>query len=236
MYSMNYSNVKQIISRDETKPISILLLSVIITAVHKCFGSIEFANKSLPGISQHNAVMYLYLSTFVLFGIIPLLIIKLGFNESIKDYGLNIGNWEKGLKFIAIIFPLIVLVVLYPSLNDKELTNFYPQSKDAGSSIISFIKFEAIHILLFYSGWEIFFRGFILFGLRKYVGDAMAICIQIIPSCLWHLGMATGEIFASILGGVIFGILALKTRSILYPFILHFLIGVALDLLIVLSI
>ena len=235
MNTLNILNIRHVIPRDELKPISILFLSVLILAAHKSFGTIQFANQILSGISEYHAVIYLFITTFVLLGAFPYLIIKVVFKESAREYGLTIGDWQKGLKLIVILFPLIALFVLFPSIYNQEMVSFYPQSKEISTSTTLFLKFEAIRVLLFYTGWEFFFRGFMLFGLRKYVGDAMAICIQIIPSCLWHIGMPTGEIFASIFGGVLFGIMALKTGSILYPYILHCLIGLTLDLFIVLS-
>jgi membrane protease YdiL (CAAX protease family) len=235
MISLNILNIKHAIPRDELKPISILFISVLILAVHKTFGSIPFAQQIFSGTSEYGAVIYMFLSTFILLGLAPLFLINLGFKESITNYGLIIGDWKTGLKIIAVLFPVISLFVLYPSIYNQEMVNFYPQSKEAAGSIKLLLKFEAIRILFFYTGWEIFFRGFMLFGLRKYVGDAMAICIQIIPSCLWHIGMPAGEIFASIFGGILFGMMALKTGSILYPYILHCLIGLTLDLFIVLN-
>jgi len=235
MNALNILNIKHEIPRDELKPISILFLSVLILAVNKSFGSIQFAQQIFPGISENNSVIYMFVSTFILLGIMPLFLINIVFRESIKEYGLCIGDWKMGLKITAIVFPVIAVFVLYPSIYNQEMVNFYPQSKEVLGSTKIFIKFEAIRIFLFYTGWEIFFRGFMLFGLRKHVGDAMAICIQIIPSCLLHIGMPTGEIFASIFGGILFGMLALKTGSILYPYILHCLIGLTLDLIIVLS-
>jgi membrane protease YdiL (CAAX protease family) len=232
---MNVLNIKHVIPKNELKPISILFFSVLILAAHKSFGTVQFANQILPEISDYSAVIYMFISTFILLAVFPYLLINLSFKEMPKDYGLIIGDWKKGLKLIAILFPLIAVFVLYPSIYNQEMVSFYPQSKKIVNSTNLFLKFEAIRIILFYTGWEIFFRGFMLFGLRKYVGDAMAICIQIIPSCLWHIGMPTGEIFASIFGGLLFGIMALKTRSILYPYILHCLIGITLDLFIVLS-
>lgn len=235
MHTLNTLNIRHVIPKEELKPIAILFLSVLILAVHKCFGSIQYAYNTFPGISEYNAVIYMFISTFILLGLLPIILIRFVFNESLKDYGIILGDWKKGIKYVSIIFLPIAIFVLYPSIYNREMLNFYPQSKEVINSTNLLIKFEAIRILLFYTGWEIFFRGFMLFGMRKYVGDAMAICIQIIPSCLWHIGMPTGEIFASIFGGIIFGVMALKTGSILYPYILHCLIGFGLDLFIILS-
>lgn len=99
----------------------------------------------------------------------------------------------------------------------------------------SILLVELLRGLLFYTAWEFFFRGFLLFGLQKDFGIWAAICIQTIPSCLWHIGLPTGEIFASIAAGILFGILAVRTRSILWAFLLHLLIGVGTDLFIVMT-
>jgi membrane protease YdiL (CAAX protease family) len=235
MNALNILNIKHVIPKDELKPMSILFSSVLILAAHKSYGTIQFAKQILPDISEYSAVIYMFVSIFILLGILPYFLITVVFKESAKEYGLTTGDWGKGLKLIAIIFPIIAAFVLYPSIYNQEMVSFYPQSKEIATSSSLFLKFEAIRIFLFYTGWEFFFRGFMLFGLRKYVGDAMAICIQIIPSCLWHIGMPTGEIFASIFGGILFGMIALRTGSILYPYILHCLIGITLDLFIVLS-
>lgn len=122
---------------------------------------------------------------------------------------------------------------MYPSSQIPEIRASFPLDKGAGDSILAFLKLQVLRGLLFYSAWEFFFRGFILFGLRKYTGDWMAICIQVIPSSMWHIGMATPEVFSSILAGLLFGILAIRTRSIFWCFLLHYFIGIFLDIFII---
>jgi len=177
----------------------------------------------------------MFLTAFLLLGIIPLIIMKIGFNEQLAEYGITLGNVKTGFFLIAILYPLISILLLFPSSNTKEMIAFYPLDKEATTSIKAFVEYELLRAILFYTAWEFFFRGFMLFGLKKYVGNWLAICIQTIPSCLWHIGMPAGEIFASIFGGIMFGLIALKTKSIFYPLILHILIGLTLDLLIILQ-
>jgi membrane protease YdiL (CAAX protease family) len=59
-----------------------------------------------------------------------------------------------------------------------------------------------------------------------------AILIQTISSSLIHLGKPEGEILGSIIVGIIFGAIAIRTRSFLYVFILHATIGVLTDIFI----
>jgi len=181
------------------------------------------------------ASFYMFLTTFVVLGIFPLLIARFIFRNRLTDYGLKLGNWKAGLPITSLLFLIIGVLLLLPSSQTAEMQNFYPLHKGVSHSVASFLQFELLRVLFFYTAWEFFFRGFMLFGLRRYTGDWLAICIQTIPSCLWHIGMPTGEIFASIAGGILFGILAIRTGSILWPLFLHCLIGIGLDLLIVIT-
>jgi membrane protease YdiL (CAAX protease family) len=63
----------------------------------------------------------------------------------------------------------------------------------------------SLFYLLYYLGWEFFFRGYMQFGLRRRLGDWNAILIQTLASCLLHIGKPDTEIFSSILGGIVWG-------------------------------
>jgi membrane protease YdiL (CAAX protease family) len=218
----------------EKRDITVLLiLAALIPALHRGFGSIEFARRTFPSVSAFGSAAYMFIAAFVLMGIIPLVIIRCVFREDLRDYGMGVGDWRKGLPATAALLILISVVLLLPSSQTGEIRSFYPFDKNAADSIVSFFRFEALRVLFFYTAWEFFFRGFLLFGLRRAFGDWEAILIQTIPSCLWHIGMPTGEILGSIAGGILFGVLALRTRSILWVFLLHSIIGVVLDVFII---
>jgi membrane protease YdiL (CAAX protease family) len=72
-------------------------------------------------------------------------------------------------------------------------------------------------------GWEFFFRGFLLFGLMRVMGPT-AVLAQAVPFALAHLGKPEAETITTIFGGALFGWLAWRTRSFLYPFLLHWFI------------
>lgn len=219
----------------QKKPTIILLSSAVLVTIHCYFGSIGFAQSS-PAISGFiNPVTYMFLSAFILFGLIPVLTVKLVFRETLESYGVRIGDWKFGLKSTMILFPPILFLLLLPSSQMAEMRSFYPFDRNITSFSPQFFHMEISRGILYYAAWEFFFRGFMLFGLRNYVGDWMAICIQVIPQCLWHIGMPSGEIFSSILGGILFGYLALKTGSIIWPFLLHYLISLGMDFLIILT-
>lgn len=220
------------------KPFYALLLSALIPTLHVYFGSREFFIVNFNHIIvdqdalEYYSVLYLFITAFVLMGIFPALIIKLIFKQNLNDYGVRLGEWKIGLKSVFILFPIITLLFLLPAAYQKEMQNFYPLYRPALENFTYLMNIEIQRGIIYYLAWEFFFRGFMLFSLRDYVGDWFAILIQTIPSCLWHIGYPTGEIIMSIPGGIMFGIIAIRTKSIFYPFLLHWLIGFTTSLLI----
>jgi len=69
-------------------------------------------------------------------------------------------------------------------------------------------------------GWEFFFRGFILFAFARKFG-ANAIWLQAVPFALAHIGKPEIETLSTIFGGFGLGWIAYRTRSFVYPFLLH---------------
>lgn len=232
---LNILNPIQLYKSEQVKPTVILVLSALLLTVHRYFGSMEFIRRVSPSISEFGAAVYMFGALFILLGLVPLVIIRFFFKQPFREYGLRLGDWRRGLTLVVILFILISVLFVFPGSRTKEMTTAYPFDKSAGDSVWTFIRFELIRVMLFYTAWEFFFRGFMLFGLRDTVGDWLAICIQTVPSCLWHIGLPAGEIFASIAAGFLFGILAVRTRSLLWPFLLHSLLGVGLDFFIVTS-
>ena len=73
-------------------------------------------------------------------------------------------------------------------------------------------------------GWEFFFRGFLLFTYARRFG-ADALWLQAVPFALAHIGKPSIETLSTIFGGFAFGWLAYRTRSFLYPFLVHWFIS-----------
>lgn len=224
-----------LVRTDEIKPTIILILSALLLTIHRYFGSMEFALQTFSSPSSLGAALFMFSAAFMLLAMVPLAVVLFIFREPLKDYGLKLGDWKLGLYGTVILFPLIAGTLLFPASQTMEMIDFYPLDREAGASAIAFLRFELSRGILFYTAWEFFFRGFMLFGLRHHVGDWLAICIQTIPSCLWHIGMPSGEIISSIAGSILFGVLAVRTQSILWPFLLHYLIGIGLDYFIVIT-
>lgn len=73
-------------------------------------------------------------------------------------------------------------------------------------------------------GWEFFFRGFIVFAYARKMG-ANALWLQAMPFALAHIGKPEAEALSTIFGGFVFGWIAYRTRSFLYPFLIHWFVA-----------
>ena len=68
--------------------------------------------------------------------------------------------------------------------------------------------------------WEFFFRGWLLSSLGRKFG-AEAVWLQIVPFALMHLGKPELEQISTLIGGAFFGLLAWRTKSFVYGWLLH---------------
>jgi len=87
--------------------------------------------------------------------------------------------------------------------------------------------------LAYYVGWELLFRGVLLFGLERRFGFAAANMIQTALSVIAHFGRPVTETLAALPAGLAFGGIAHRTRSIWYVVIIHLVVGAAQDWFIV---
>lgn len=176
---------------------------------------------------------FVYFSLFLF--VIPVIVILLLFPhplETLKNLGFQPGNYQLGLKIILISMPLCLLSS-YIAANDPRLKKYYPFSKNACRNLKTFALYEMFYLFLYYLAWEFTFRGVILFSIAGMMADAkgilIAIFIQTIISTVFHLGHPDTEIFSSLAGGIIFGIIAYATKSFFYSLFVHALIGILND-------
>ncbi|MBN1979497.1 MAG: CPBP family intramembrane metalloprotease [Anaerolineae bacterium] len=177
------------------------------------------------------SAIYEYSAAFLLMFVVPALIVKVAFKSSLRAFGFRVGDARWGLRLVAIALPVLLLAAYVGSL-DPAVREEYPLAKGMIGHVSTFLIVEAFY-LIYYLGWEFLFRGFMLFGLEKY-GALAAILMQTIPSTIVHIGKPASESFAAIAAGLVFGYLAVRTRSIFYPLILHAAVGIGTDVFVAL--
>jgi membrane protease YdiL (CAAX protease family) len=226
-------------SGENRKPTLILLWTPVVLTLWRYYlaGSLfqgqPVSPAGLPASAPWAPELVGYLSSFVLLGLVSLALVALVFREPLSSYGLALGDWRFGLKALAVMLPVMVALSALASRR-PEFVAQYPVSRLVCASAAAFFA-HAVAYLAYYLGFEIFFRGLIQFGLRERLGDWNAILVQTALSCLVHVGKPSGEIFGAIVGGLAFGIVAFRSRSLLYVIVAHWVLGIALDLFICLG-
>lgn len=160
--------------------------------------------------SYHNITPSTEINQTVLFFVIPLLFIVLVFRESPRDYGLALGDWRAGLVItlggIALMTPVI-----------WSLAKLDPTSQSYYQGMTASLPWNTFFQIF---GWEFLFRGWITLGYARKFG-ANALWIQAVPFALMHIGKPEIETLSTVFGGFAFGWIAYRTRSFLYPFLIH---------------
>ena len=150
----------------------------------------------------------------ILYFIVPIAIIFLIFKEKPSDYGFQLGDWKLGLQLTLFGIILIAPVLWLVGHADISMQKYY---KD----LLPGLPWTTFADLF---GWEFIFRGWLLFGYAKKFGPE-ALWLQAVPFALVHIGKPEIETLSTIFGGFIFGWVAWKTKSFVYPFLIHWFVA-----------
>lgn len=180
--------------------------SVAITVLSTLLIIIDFYYPITPIVEIDRLALYL---------IIPLGVILFAFRQHPREYGFTLGDWKAGLTLtafgIAIAAPILWLTVSI----DPGMQAYYGRLWNLATPLRTFLD-------LF--GWEFFFRGFILFGYARVFKDH-ALWLHAVPFALAHLGKPGLETLSTIFGGFVFGLVAWRSRSFLYAFLIHWFVN-----------
>ncbi len=217
----------------DTKAAAILLVATVCYVLSKFEASGDFytahLTAALPFGRFHDLGSDLYWlgSSNVLFGLLPLLALWL-LREPFSEYGLGLGNRRFGLAtagvFLAVMLPLVAVAAKTPSF-----AGAYPLNGNAHRDWPHFWVYETLYVGYF-AGWELFHRGFLLFGLRRRIGN-LAIFVQALSFTLLHFTKPEPEVWGSIVAGVALGLLAVRARSVWYGALLHGSVAFFMDLI-----
>lgn len=155
-----------------------------------------------------------YWDRVILYLFIPLFFILFVFRENPREYGFTLGDWKAGLVITLAGILLMTPIIWYLGKSNPSMTDYYKSNLN-GLPWTTFLDLI---------GWEFFFRGWILFGYARKFGPE-ALWLQAVPFALAHMGKPEVETISTIFGGFAFGWVAWRTRSFLYPFMIHWFIA-----------
>lgn len=162
--------------------------------------------------------------------VVPALVVWFGLRDRLGRYG---WRWP-GLRAFAIdsllAYVAVLPVVLWLSQR-PEFQAFYPSPAfpPARQHAIGLVFLWLLHHGPQLFATEFCFRGFLLQPLARQLGIARAIAVATAPYVLLHLDKPPLEVFQAAWAGVVFGIVAWRTRSFLPAFAAHWAIAMTMD-------
>ena len=148
----------------------------------------------------------------VLFGLIPLAVVLIGFRDRPVRYGLTVGDWRIAVPLLLAGTALMTPIVLWFATSPDARAFYAPSATTLPELVITY----AIDL----TASEFLFRGFLMFTLVRTIGP-LGVLVATLPFVFAHLGKPELELFSTLGGGLVYGWLAWRTRSIVWGSIGH---------------
>lgn len=177
-------------------------------------------------LHHHHEIKNFWISSFIYFGVLPILTILILFRKNPLDFGLRIGDYRVWIPYV-VVFLAIAIPVLYFASDVSSVERYYRHRGDF--DLLRYALKMAVYML----GWEFLFRGFMLFGLKEKFKEG-SILIQMVPFALLHLGKPEIETISTIFTGVLWGYICYRGNSFWPAYIMHMVVNVSNKVFIVL--
>lgn len=168
-------------------------------------------------LDRYHPIGPAWLSSFLYYGVFPLLVIMVILRKNPLDFGLRWGNARMWGYYVLIIC-VIAGIILFASSFDNGLQNYY---STVGFNVFTY----ALTQVLTLGAQEYLYRGYLIFGLKEKFGEG-AILLQMIPFVILHFGKVEIETISTIITGILFGWVVYRGKSFWPAFFIHLFINV----------
>ncbi|MCK5391084.1 MAG: CPBP family intramembrane metalloprotease [Deltaproteobacteria bacterium] len=168
---------------------------------------------------SYHQIENFWISSFIYFGVFPVLTILIFLRKNPLNFGLRLGNYKLWIPYV-LIFLAIAIPILYVSSDISSVQGYY---RSGGN--FDLLKY-ALQMGVYMLGWEFLFRGFMLFGLKDKFKEG-SIIIQMIPFVLLHFGKPEIETISTIFTGLLWGYICYRGKSFWPAYIMHIVVNVS---------
>jgi membrane protease YdiL (CAAX protease family) len=218
-------------TRYDARPFGVLVLAALILVFQEYYGDRPTFKTVFDKFPAHWATMGEFIwwtgAKVVGYLIVPAIAMR-AVGIRMRDAGLLLKGTGRHLWIYASLFAAILPVIVGASYT-SAFQHTYPFYKLAARSWTDLLVWEGLYALSFLA-LEFFFRGFLLFALRRPLGSN-AIFVMCVPYCMIHFHKPVPEVVGAIFAGIILGTLALRTRSIWCGVLIHVSVAWTMDLL-----
>lgn len=186
--------------------IAVLVATALIVADQLQFAVPTQATDGLAGLRP------LDVSRFVLFLVVPALVVVLGFRDDLGRYALRLGDWRWGAALLAAGLAVMTPIILGLAALTEFRGYYGAQTTTLGVALLN----NLVSLL----PAEFLLRGFLMFALWRRIGPLALVVVQI-PFVLTHIGKPELELWSTFIGGAVYAWLNWRTGSILWSALGH---------------
>ncbi|HEV8551526.1 MAG TPA: CPBP family intramembrane glutamic endopeptidase [Polyangiaceae bacterium] len=202
----------------------------------------------IPGVPWDQEWISFFAGAFLLV-LVPCAIVRFGFGERLRDYGL--GGPRRGQGSFTVASTVVLALFAYPSMavaaRSPGMRALYPLFR----SFTSYGQFALYELgyFAFFLAIEFMFRGYLLLGLygAQQAGGATqaresndppllnhySILVSMLSYTAWHLGKPLPELWSTPIWGIVAGAIVLRSGTLWPVVLVHWSMNVLLDFLIV---
>jgi len=224
----------------DAKTTTVFVVSAVLLTLFYYYGRSDFYRRKLVAVFDPHwpaawadfigLTPYVWWATtsLVLRVAVPVAVIVLLFREPLSAWGFRLrGQLRHGPAYLGLyvaMLPFLYWASLRPSFQSQY--PFYGPAREGGWQ---FVTYELLYLPQFI-GVEVFFRGFMLFGLARKLGYH-AVFVSVIPYVMIHFNKPIAETLGAVIAGTVLGVLALRSGSFVWGVALHCAIAVTMDLM-----
>lgn len=205
--------------------VALLACTVAMVVFHYGFHADALVRR---GVGQRRAMLVQRMAGAVLLGVVPLAALVGGCGATRAELGLGRPDLRGTLGFFAAVCVLVAPVVARAQ-SRPEAWAHTPQIRETRWNAGLFVE-NALTWAVYLFGYELMFRGVLLFTLTGRVGPWLAVALTTALYVFAHLPKPAPETVGTIPMGAVFAWSSLLTGSIWAPFLAHLAVALTSDM------